>query len=279
MSEYLGAMPPKTIQRRPGTFAITLVTNQGALIFEGVLPFRESCVSRRSLQVQSSVMAGISAILMFVGVAGRVEAQKIVNPQITAAPGPNENKRPTGWIVRSDGVAKGVAGDTVQLINRGKGYYLTSGPTSIVWTPKDVASGNFVLQGVLFSGRTGATIPDGFGVFVGGKDMQTPNARYTEFLVKNDGQYGVFQHIGSRRVALVDWTTLAGITLHSGRRDESVRNTFRVIVDDRNVTLVVNRTVATSFPRTLFQPDGVFGVRIGTKQQFQIEQLGLEKKK
>lgn len=224
-------------------------------------------------------MHGASAIAMFLGAARQVEAQRVVNPQIANVVGPNENSRPTGWIVRSDGSAKGVAGDTVKLIHRGKGYFLTSGPTSLVWASKNIASGKFILQGVLYSGRSGATIPDGFGIFLGGKDMQTANAKYTEFLVKNDGQFAVFQHSGSRRVALADWTTVAGISLHSGRRDESVRNTFRVVVDDRTVTLVINRTLAATFPRALFQPDGGFGVRIGTRQQFQIEELALEKQK
>ncbi len=246
---------------------------------EGVLPFREWCVSRTRFAVNSWVLAGLSTAALLCGSAGQVQAQRIMNPQISAVPGPNEDKRPTGWFVRSDGTAKGVAGDTVKLINRGRGYYLTSGPTSIAWTPKNVARGKFVLEGVLYSGRSGATIGDGFGVFLGGKNMQTPNAQYTEFLVKNDGQYAVFQHIGAKRVALVDWTTIAGITLHSGRRDESVRNTFRVVVDDKIVQLVINRALATSFPRAVFQPDGEFGVRIGTRQQFQNESLRLEKLK
>ena len=224
-------------------------------------------------------MTAVAAGLLALGAARPVFAQRIVNPQIADVVGPNENKRPAGWIVRSDGAPTGVPGDTVKLLHRGKGFYLTSGPSSIVWTPTNVARGKFVLEAVLFSGRSGATIPDGFGVFLGGRNMQTPNAQYTEFLVKNDGQYAVFQHIGPKRVALVDWTTVAGISLHTGRRDESVRNTFRVIVDDKNVQLVVNRTLATSFLRSAFQPDGEYGVRIGTRQQFQIEALGLEKSK
>ena len=236
-------------------------------------------MSRTCVAVKSWVFAGLSTAAVLFGSASQLQAQRIVNPQIANAAGPNEDKRPTGWLVRSDGTTKGVAGDTVKLINRGKGVYLTSGPTSIVWTPKNVASGKFLLQGVMYSGRSNATIADGFGVFLGGKNMQTPNAQYTEFLVKNDGQYGVFQHIGAKRVALVDWTTVAGITLHSGRQDESVRNTFRVIVDDKLVQLVINRTLATSMPRAVFQPDGEYGVRIGTRQQFQIESLGLVKQK
>lgn len=236
-------------------------------------------MSRAGFGVKFWVLAGLSTAAALFGSARQLQAQRIMNPQIANTVGPNEDKRPTGWMVRSDGASKGAAGDTVKLIHRGKGFYLTSGPTSLVWTPSNVAKGKFLLEGVLYSGRTGATIPDGYGVFLGGKNMQTPNAQYTEFLVKNDGQYAVFQHIGAKRVALVDWTTIAGIALHTGRRDESVRNTFRVIVDDKTVQLVINRTLATSFPRAVFQPDGEYGVRIGTRQQFQIESLGLVKQK
>lgn len=201
-------------------------------------------------------------------------AQRVVNPAISA-PGPNEGKRPTGFIVRSDRPI--VGGDSVRLMYRGKGYYLESGPSSIVFNPKMVARGSFVLSSTMYSGPTGATIPDGFGVFLGGKNMNTPAAEYTEFLVRNDGRYAVIQHIGPRRVLLRDWTVLAGIMQQDGRRDQTVRNTFRVVVDGTNVQLVVNRTLATSFPRTVVKPDGIFGMRIGQRQLVQLETLELER--
>lgn len=199
-------------------------------------------------------------------------AQRLENPAISA-PGPDDGKRPTGFIVRSD--VPSVGGDSVRLVHRGKGYYLESGPSSIVFNPNMVARGSFVLASTMFSGPTGATIPDGFGVFIGGKNMNTPAAEYTEFLVRNDGRYAVIQHIGPRRILLRDWTVLAGIAQHSGRRDQTVRNTFRVVVDGTTVQLVVNRTLATSFLRTVVKPDGVFGMRIGQRQLVQLETLEL----
>lgn len=201
-------------------------------------------------------------------------AQRLENPAISA-PGPNDGKRPTGFIVQSD--MPNVDGDSVALVYRGKGYYLQSGPSSIVFNPKMVARGSFVLSSTMFSGPTGATIPDGFGVFIGGKNMNTPAAEYTEFLVRNDGRYAVIQHIGPRRILLRNWTVLAGITQHNGRRDQTVRNSFRVVVDGTSVQLVVNRTLATSFLRTVVKPDGIFGIRIGQRQLVQVETLELER--
>lgn len=220
------------------------------------------------------------AVLTLMGasaVPATVTAQKLQIP-LADAPGPDEGKRPTGWIVRADtNKQAGHFPDSVKLVHHGKGYYLGSGPSAIVWTPSNVLNGNFILAGVMTSGPTGAAIPDGFGVFLGGKNLQTPQAQYTEFLVRNDGRYAVFQHVGSKVVTLKDWTVIAGINLHSGRRDETVRNTFRVIVDAKTVQVVVNRALAASFPRAQFMPDGTYGMRIGTKQSIQLETLGPEK--
>ena len=223
-------------------------------------------------------LAGIGGMGL-VGVAVTpvsARAQRIEMP--TGKPGPNEGKRPTGWIVRADTTQQsGHFPDSVHLESRGQGYFLTSGPSSLVWTPKNVARGNFIFATTLYSGVTRATIPDGFGVFLGGRNMQTPNAQYTEFLVRNDGRYAVIQHIGPKVIKLRDWTQIAGINIQNGRVDYTVRNVFRVIVDANSVQLVVNRTMATSFPRAQFAPDGEFGMRIGTKQLIQIESMGLEK--
>jgi len=206
-------------------------------------------------------------------------AQRIVNPAISAKAGPNEGKRPVGWLVRSDSTPAGGNRDSVHLVNRGKGYFLESGPPSIVWTPRNVARGSFILESTMFSGRSGSTFPGGFGVFLGGRNMQTPQAQYTEFLVRNDGFYAVLQHVGPKVVKLKDWTQIAGINQHKGRRDESVRNSFRVIVDAQTVQLVINRTLVTSFLRGTFQPDGEYGVHVGAKQLIQVETLGLEQAK
>lgn len=225
----------------------------------------------RGLALAALTIAGVGAV------PATGAAQKLQIPLATA-PGPNEGKRPTGWIVRADTTKQaGHFPDSVKLVYHGQGYFLGSGPSAVVWNPAHVANGTFVLAGVMSSGVSGAAIPDGFGVFLGGRNMQTPQAQYTEFLVRNDGRYAVFHHDGSKIVKLRDWTVVAGINSHSGRRDETVRNTFRVIVDPQNVQLVVNRTLATAFPRAQFMPDGTYGVRIGTKQTIQLETLGLEK--
>ena len=239
--------------------------------FAGSNPVRVGAALRWSV-------ACLLAVLILAAPAA-APAQRIVNPAISAKPGPNEGRRPTGWLVRSDSTAAGSNRDSVHLVYRGRGYHLASGPASVVWTPKNVARGTFILESIMFSGRSGSTFPEGFGVFLGGRNMATPRAQYTEFLVRNDGFYAVLQHVGSRIVKLKDWTPVAGITQHKGGRDESVRNTFRVIVDDKSVQLVVNRTLVTSFLRSTFQPDGEYGVHIGAKQLIQVETLGLEKSK
>jgi hypothetical protein len=225
--------------------------------------------------VQTAVIA--ASLVSALGLAtGRAEAQRIVNPALVAKTGPNEGKWSIGYKVRLDNPK---AADTVVVIDRGAGQYVLSGPPAIVYNPKNTVSGKFILQGILFSGYSGSTIPEGFGVFLGGRNLDGPNADFTEFVVKNDGQFAVFQWKEGKRTALKDWTTVAGINIHSGRVTESARNTFRVLVDDQSVQLIVNRMMVYAFPRATFKPDGIYGVRIGSRQQFQVESLAPEKTK
>lgn len=251
--------------------------------------FGSACVKQAVKTAGRAGMAGWSKNLAFAalslmgtGIAAVAVAPESLSAQRIEMPagkaGPNEGRRPTGWIVRAD-TNKQAANlpDSVRLENRGQGYYLSSGPSALVWTPKNVARGNFIVATSLYSGPSRATIPDGFGVFLGGKNMQTPNAQYTEFLIRNDGRYAVLQHTGPKVVKLRDWTQISGINAHSGRIQDVTRNNFRVIVDATTVQLVVNRTLATSFPRAVFAPDGEYGMRIGTAQIIQIESMGLER--
>lgn len=233
-------------------------------------------VRRAVRRLQTNTLAVVALALASAVLAPAAASAQRIDMPVTGKVGPNEGKRPAGWIVRADGDKQGAA-DSVHLINRGDGYYLTSGATSLVWNPKNVATGKFILVTALTSGASGAMVPDGFGVFLGGKNMQGPNAQYTEFLVRNDGKYAVLQHTGAKVVKLRDWTQIAGINLHNGRRDYLSRNVFRVIVDAGNVQLVVNRALVTAIPRAVFGPDGEYGMRIGTKQVIQIESMGLEK--
>jgi hypothetical protein len=219
-----------------------------------------------------------SSFLLF---GGTVQAQRAASksavPTEILTGASAEGTFPAGWVVRADTTIARNPKDTTALVTRTPGWGVKSGPSSILWSPRNRASGSYVLAAHYFLlPPVTATLP-AYGVFLGGRNMGTPSARYTEFLIRNDMKYTVRQHVGAKTVVLKDWTTLAGLVTHSGKRTELAGNRFRIIVDPQMVQFVVNRAVAFSLPRATVAPDGVFGMRIGTDQELAVESLELEK--
>jgi hypothetical protein len=224
---------------------------------------------------------GAIALAMCALCSGVAQAQRISTLEVLA-PGslkttPNLGKFPAGLKVRADTVLPRSAGDTTAVTVGGGGWNVRSGPSSILWKPKNTASGSFIISGLFYLAMARTRDTPAYGVFFGGKEMGTPNARYTEFLINNDSKFSVRQHVGSKVTVVKDWTKIAGIQLQRGKYDELAGNRFRVIVDKEIVQFVVNRAVAYSMLRPTASPDGVFGARVGTDQDVILASLELEK--
>jgi hypothetical protein len=241
------------------------------------------------MQVVNSLRAAAAAFALVALVTAEGAAQvgiktgpvrgTAMTPEV-ALPGannPNNGKFPAGWSVRNDTSYAHDAKDSLKLVTKGAGWSAKSGPSSIVWRSTNVAKGTFVVAAQTFLyPPTTASLP-AYGVFFGGTDLKGPHAAYTEFLVRNDGKFAVRQHSGVQTVMLKDWTAMPGIVLHSGRFDEMAGNRFRIIVDGGMVQFAINRVVAFSLPTSVVHPDGAYGVRIGTRQEVEIANIGLEK--
>ena len=236
----------------------------------GVANIMQSAYS--AMHLVRGVMLGV----LMTTTAAALDAQMIPTPA-QHFPGPDEGKRPAGWMVRIDsaGAATSVR-DSVHLVNMAPGWHMTSGPSALLWNPKDVAHGVFVATAMLYLGppRTG-DLP-GYGMFFGGRNMGTPNASYFEFLVRNDQKYLLRKHDGKKITVVKDWSPLAGIGQHQGQHDHIIQNVFRIVADENMVQLMVNRAVAVALPRKEMPPEGTFGMRIGPEQEMQVDALGIE---
>ncbi len=217
--------------------------------------------------------AGAVAVMMLVrGVL--LNAQMIPTPA-QHFPGPNEGKRPAGWMVRAD--SAGSSKDTLLLVNKAPGWYIKSGPAALVWTPRDAAHGTFTATALLYLGPPRPADPVGYGMFFGGQNLNAPTASYFEFLIRNDAKFSVLKHAGGKNMIVKDWTLLAGIGQHAGKRDHIQRNVLRIVAEPQMVTFIVNRVVAITLPRKDVDADGEFGIRIGVGQELQVDEMGVER--
>jgi hypothetical protein len=93
-------------------------------------------------------------------------------------------KLPDGWMLRYDPQRDGhtPAMTEVNFVTMGKGYHFTSGPAAIYYNAKDVGSGEYQVSAT-FSQRKSVK-HEAYGLFIGGKDLQTANQTYTYFVIK-----------------------------------------------------------------------------------------------
>ena len=99
---------------------------------------------------------------------------------------------PSGWVVRTDELGDSTK---IRFATMDPGYHLTAGPAAILYRPEDSAQGPFHTL-AKFHQMKETRHPEGYGLFVGGRDLGGKNQRYVYFLVRGDGSYLIKQRKG-----------------------------------------------------------------------------------
>lgn len=176
------------------------------------------------------------------------------------ATGGNEGKLPIGWKIRTDGGADMHGGkDTLSFVQMTPGFHITTGPAAILWNPDSSATGSYTVNGSIFLFPTNGRDQEGYGIFVGGKQLDGASQQYTYFLLRNDGKFLIKQRVGAKTTTLKDWTAHPAIKLQAGK--DAMQNELRVAVAGELVRFLVNGAEAAVLPRAQVSPDGVFGLR------------------
>jgi hypothetical protein len=107
------------------------------------------------------------------------------------------------------------------------------------------------------------------GLFLGGRDLDTPRKAYTAFVIRRDGSAAVMRHDGGRDTMVLPWpATPAVIAPENGGK-----NVVRVSMDSAGVHFAVNGTTVRSWPRAGLAIDGAFGFRVGKRVNLHATRL------
>jgi hypothetical protein len=174
---------------------------------------------------------------------------------------------PETWKVRADrGTATVV--DTpersdprseVYLVTMPPGWHITTGPAIITWDPAWQATGSYQVEAeiFLFPGDRA----EGFGLFVGGSNLEGANQAYLYVLLRKDGKYLVKRRAGADTETLVDWTAHEAIVPHTGQ-DGTAKNVLALNVGDDEIRVMVNGETLRTLPRGDIITDGQAGLRV-----------------
>ena len=134
--------------------------------------------------------SSLSAAALLVAVFSPLVAQDHADPD---NPAQGSGATPTGWTVRADrGDSKGA-----KVASMGQGLHITTGPAIILYRSGTEGSGPFHTLATFTQTKPSAHA-EGYGLFVGGRDLDGAAQKYIYFLVRQDGSYLIKRRDGEK---------------------------------------------------------------------------------
>jgi hypothetical protein len=165
-------------------------------------------------------------------------------------------ERPARWKVRFDRPAADTA---IYFVSMPPGWHITTGPAGILYDPSQTAEGEYRLQSEVF--LFPGVHPEGFGVFIGGADLEAADQSYLYFLIRKDGRFLVKHRAGSETHVIIPWTEHAAIIKHEGQ-EGTAKNVLAIECGPDHVSFFVNDEEVASLPRAQMDVDGIVGLRV-----------------
>jgi hypothetical protein len=157
------------------------------------------------------------------------------------------------------------------------GTRITSGNFSgILWHPDGTARGTYEIIATI-EVLPGSRKTEGYGIFLGGRDLESDAQRYTYFLLRDDGRYLVKTRNGSETSTVIDWTASDAITTLPDEPAGASRATNIVVlrVTDDAIAMLINGRQVFQQLRGDLPLDGMVGMRINHGLVLQVHSFDL----
>lgn len=197
---------------------------------------------------------------------------------------------PAGWMAQTDRGRRDSAQSAASIANSvkfskmGEGWHLTIGNGSIVYNPSNTASGNYhvVASFTQTKAPAGMGHPEGYGLFIGGKDLQSGTPTYTYFLVRMDGQFLVKQFSGKgdragdpTNVTEGPWTAHEAVNKADAAGKQT--NELAIGIKDGKASFTVNGKEVFSTDASKIHTDGVAGFRVNHNLDIHVAGFAIHK--
>lgn len=178
---------------------------------------------------------------------------------------------PEGWMVRTD---RGASMDNVHFTRMERGYHIVLGPAAIFYNPEMKASGTYTVRAT-FTQNKAPRHPEAYGLFVGGKDLDSDAQDYLYFLIRQSGEFLIKHRAGDETHTLFDWTAHEAIRKVDDAGKAS--NTLAVRATPDRVHFLVNGTEVAALDRApMLNTDGIAGLRVNHNLDVTITDFEIE---
>lgn len=183
----------------------------------------------------------------------------------------NSTELPRGWTVRPD-----AGGDVNQIkfVTMEPGYHLTLGPATILYRDQDRVKGPFHMV-VTFHQMKKLKHAEGYGIFLGGQDLEGAGQAYTYFLVRGDGKFTIKRREGEKVSEITDWKSHRAI--HKADADGKATNLLEIDakLDPKRISFKANGKEVHSMPASGLPTKGLVGLRVNHNLDVHVEGFAL----
>ena len=194
---------------------------------------------------------------------------------------------PEGWTVRFDpivarpGEPEPFEPDLASIsFHEAYGrFFIASGPPALYYREADSASGEYTVSATFAQSRS-MDAGGGYGLFIGGANLQTPQQDYLTFEIRPiDGSMRITHQTGGEpRHIIVPWTPHAAVGTERPGGGNAM-NELAIRVADDGLHFMANGREVTTISREALgetESDGVFGLRINENLDLMVSDLSLD---
>lgn len=213
---------------------------------------------------------GILALALVMTAAPLAGQDRPADPPAAARPA----TLPPGWTVRLDRADAPLA--EVRFARMGEGYHVTLGPSAIFYNPEHVAEGEYTAR-ARFTQTRPSRHPEGYGLLIGGRNLDGPAQEYLYFLVRQDGRFLIKHRAGAETHTLQDWTEQAAVrALDEGGR---ATNELAIEAGPQSARFLVNGVeVANLRNAPHLETAGIVGLRINHNLDLHVDGFSIERR-
>lgn len=185
-------------------------------------------------------------------------------PSVSSAQGAPRTS-PPGWKSR---LLNGGPDTTAQIWVTPGGWHVTTTDNGLWWDTTMVEKKAFSvsLEATLLPGAA----RNGFGMFVGGRDLEKQRPAYLTFQIRPDGRFLVGLHEGREEHGLVPWMYHPAITTTAG---EVVTYRLRLEVHPLRLDYFVNDVKVHSMSRATVRAEGVMGLKLDAGLDLEVSEF------
>lgn len=180
---------------------------------------------------------------------------------------PGGGAAPAGWTVRAD---KGDA-TNAKVVSMGSGLHLTLGPAIVLYRADTRGSGPFHTLAT-FTQTKPSEHAEGYGLFVGGRNLDGAAQKYLYFLIRQDGSYLIKRRDGEKTSDVSKgWVQNAAVKRPEAKG--SATNLLEVDnkLDPSKVVFLVNGQKVYTTDAKGMDLDGIVGIRANHNLDLHVE--------